>query len=183
MSGDIPARGPRRRACRHVLTGRVTAINMLPVSSRIDPAGDWFPGPPFPTISRAEGLAVGFVASLPGVFVVAMLFGFVVPAFATTIAVAALASGAISGATFGRRIAAHPTLPRVLLGPALAVLVGAPVGGVAASILLGYADPIRSTLVGLLLYGLPAYVVLALPTFLFGISLDRSGRLAALITA
>ena len=112
-----------------------------------------------------------------------MLFGFVVPAFATTIAVAALASGAISGATFGRRIAAHPTLPRVLLGPALAVLVGAPVGGVAASILLGYADPIRSTLVGLLLYGLPAYVVLALPTFLFGIYLDRSGRLAALITA
>jgi hypothetical protein len=165
------------------LTERVATINMLPVSSRIDPNGDWFPGPPFPQQTRAEGLAVGFVASLPAAFVVVAVFGLLEPRFAASIAFPALTAGAITGATFGRRIAADPTAVRVLLGPALAVLVGAPVGGVVASLLLGYADAIRSTVVGLVLYGIPAYVVLAVPTFVFGIYLDRSGRLAELVTA
>ena len=156
---------------------------MLPVSSRIDPEGDWFPGPPFPLQTRAEGFVVGLVASLPAAFVVAALFGFMEPGFAASIALPALVAGAMTGATFGRRIAADPSLAKVLLGPALAALVGAPVGGVSASLLLGYADPFRSTVVGLLLYGLPAYVVLALPTFVFGIYLDRSGRLVAPMTA
>jgi hypothetical protein len=156
---------------------------MLLVSSRIDPQGDWFPGPPFPLQTRAEGLAVGLLASLPAVALVVALFGFQTPTFAAPFAAASLASGAVTGATFGRRIAARPMFSGVLLGPVLAVLIGAPVGGVAASILLGYADPLSSTLVGLLLYGIPAYVVLAQPTFAFGIYLDRSGRVARALTA
>jgi hypothetical protein len=160
------------------LTSDVFSCNMLLVSSRIDPKGDWFPGPPFPVQTRSAGLVVGLAASAPAVAVTVALFGLLDLGFATAISAASMVAGAVTGATFGRRIAARPTAAGVLFGPALAVVIGGPVGGTTAWLVSYRAyDPLGLTATGLLLYGLPAYVVLALPTFVFGIYLDRSGAL------
>jgi len=135
------------------------------------------------TLSRSRGAAIGFVAAVPFAvlpFVVTIQGAYL--GFATSIALAAVFAGTVTGATFGRRIAERPRLLTTVLGAALAVVVGAPVGGLAAALLVEHApDPLTSTVAGLVLYGLPAYLLLALPAFVLGLALaarDKRRRIA-----
>jgi hypothetical protein len=121
-----------------------------------------------------QAALVGVLAALPFALLVLVVFR---DAFGTGVGAACLVSGAVSGATFGRLVAADPTWVRMLLAPVAAVVIGTPVG---AGITLALShvewsltDFFGWTAAGLILYSLPAYLVLALPAFALGVRLAQ----------
>jgi hypothetical protein len=125
-------------------------------------------------VSPVRGAAIGAVSALPGTILVVVLFAGAFPGFAASIATAAVTSGIVSGATFGRRIARRPRTATVVWGAVFAVLLGAPVGGTVAWLLIpNVTDPVAAIFAGLFWYGLPALLFLALPAFAFGVGIAR----------
>lgn len=121
-------------------------------------------------VSARRGGLIGAVAAVPFAGLVLLVFIASMPGFALSVAGASVASGILCGATFGRRVAMKPRLATVIGGAGLAVIVGSPIGGVLATLLVdGVTNPFTATLAGFFLYGLPAFLVLALPAFALGV--------------
>jgi hypothetical protein len=113
---------------------------------------------------------VGGTAAIPAAALVLLVFIAPYPGFALTLAGASVGSGIVSGATFARGIAANPRTATVIWGAVFGVLIGTPIGGLLAFLLVdGVNNPFTAMVAGLALYGLPALLVLALPAFIFGV--------------
>jgi hypothetical protein len=125
-------------------------------------------------ISWFTDAAVGVVSAAPFAMVVLAVFVWGFPAFAWPIATACVVSGGVTGATVGRRVAARPTGVRIAGAGALAVLLGIPVGVVGYTMLWSTPyDFVSLALAGLVVYGLPAYILLGLPAFGLGLAITR----------
>jgi hypothetical protein len=129
------------------------------------------------TISPVAGAIVGAGSAAPFALLVLVVFLSSFPPFAWAMASACVFSGAVTGATVGRSVATRPTGRRVAGAAGLAVLIGTPVGALVQTQLAATGNFIGSAIAGLMLYGLPAYLVLALPAFALGMAIAR--RVAA----
>jgi hypothetical protein len=131
-------------------------------------------------ISRDVGALIGVASALPFALLVAVIFGQNFPAFAVAIALACLSSGAITGGTVGRHAVARPTLWRIAGTAAFAVAVAAPIGTQAYMLLSSASGNLLFWMIsGLVIYSLPAFLLVALPGVTLGILMARRFRMGA----
>jgi hypothetical protein len=124
-------------------------------------------------LSPLVGGLVGLLSAAPFAYIIVGLA--IRPEIVWMFALPCLVSGAISGATFGRHVAARPGFVRIAVASGLAALIGALLE-VAAWMLFTHSpvsDIPLGLLNGLTLYGLPVYFLVALPSFCLGVVLAR----------
>ena len=131
-------------------------------------------------VSRRVGATIGIASALPFALLVALIFGQTFPAFTVAIALASLSSGAITGGTVGRHAVARPTLWRIAGTAAFAVAVAAPIGTQAYMLLSSTSGNLLFWMIpGLVIYSLPAFLLVALPGVTLGILMARRFRVGA----
>jgi hypothetical protein len=125
-------------------------------------------------VSRRVGALVGVAAATPFAAFIALVSASSYVEFAAAIALACMSAGALTGATIGRSAARDPSVSRAAGAAAFAVLVGAPIATIAYLQLHNSPEgTIFWMIPGIVMYGLPVFLILALPAVTLGIFIAR----------
>lgn len=124
-------------------------------------------------LDRLIGLGVGAAAAIPSALLSVAVFISGSPWFGATLAVSCLGTGAIIGATLGRRLASRPNPLAVLATALIAVAVGDVIAAPLLALDLGSVNLLEFWVGGLIVVGIPAFFFLSFPGVILGIALAR----------
>jgi hypothetical protein len=125
-----------------------------------------------PFLTRAQGCLIGVVAAVPPTVISLQMLGLSTRATAT-LAVAAVASGGLIGATLGRDLAAGPRWLDTFVVAAIAVVMGTLIAAALFPLGDAYVAPVADYVIGWVVSAFFGYFLIALPGLVLGVVMAR----------